>query len=493
MTNSEIESTLKGWVTENQRLSPKALALIGGESMNREQMIEALSKIVGKENVSYSETDLFLYGYDASLFKGRPDCIVFPGSTEEVSKIVKFCHQENIPVIPRGSGTNLSGGTIPTRGGVILHFSRMNKILEIDLENQRAVVEPGLFTLTLKNQLARYGYVYQPDPASEKVSTFGGNFAENSGGPHCLKYGVTTNHVLGAEVVLPDGEVIQIGGKALDQPGYDLTGLLVGSEGTLGIATKLILRIMPKPEAVKTLLAIFNSLEDAGRTVSAIIAEGIVPATLEILDQLTIKAVEASVHAGFPLDAEAVLLIEIDGLKDGMERLAERIIEICQKNQAREVRVARTESERTQLWAGRKGAFGAIARLRPNYLVCDGTVPRTKLPEVLTRVMEVSKKYNLPIANVFHAGDGNLHPLILFDERDEDELKRVHLAGSEIMKLCAEAGGTISGEHGIGTEKMKEMFFVFSPQDLAAMRKVKMAFDPEEILNPGKILPEVSA
>ncbi len=461
--------------------------------MNRDQMVEELSKIVGKENVSFSETDLFLYGYDASLFKGRPDCIVFPGSTEEVSKIVKFCHQEKIPVIPRGSGTNLSGGTIPTKGGIILHFSRMNKILEIDLENQRAVVEPGLFTLTLKNQLARYGYVYQPDPASEKVSTFGGNFAENSGGPHCLKYGVTTNHVLGAEVVLPDGEVVQIGGKALDQPGYDLTGLLVGSEGTLGIATKLILRIMPKPEAVKTLLAIFNSLEDAGRTVSAIIAEGIVPATLEILDQLTIQAVEASVHAGFPLDAEAVLLIEIDGLKDGMERLAERIMEICQKNQSREVRAARTESERTQLWAGRKGAFGAISRLRPNYLVCDGTVPRTKLPEVLTRVMEVSKKYNLPIANVFHAGDGNLHPLILFDERDEDELKRVHLAGSEIMKLCADAGGTISGEHGIGTEKMKEMFFVFSPQDIAAMKKVKMAFDPEEILNPGKILPEVSA
>lgn len=461
--------------------------------MNREKMIEELSKIVGKENVLYSDTDLLLYGYDASLFKGKPDCIVFPGSTEEVSKVVKFCYQEKIPVIPRGSGTNLSGGTIPTKGGVIIHFSRMNKILEIDLENQRAVVEPGLFTLTLKNQLARYGYVYQPDPASEKVSTFGGNFAENSGGPHCLKYGVTTNHVLGAEVVLPDGEVIQVGGKALDQPGYDLTGLLVGSEGTLGIATKLVLRIMPKPEAVKTLLAIFNSLEDAGRTVSAIIADGIVPATLEILDKLTIKAVEESVRAGFPLDAEAVLLIELDGLKDGMERLAERIMDICQKNQAREVRLAKTEAERTQLWAGRKGAFGAIARLRPNYLVCDGTVPRTKLPEVLTRVMEVSKKYNLPIANVFHAGDGNLHPLILFDERDEDELRRVHLAGSEIMKLCADAGGTISGEHGIGTEKMKEMFFVFSPKDISAMKKVKLAFDPEEILNPGKVLPEVSA
>jgi glycolate oxidase len=404
---------------------------------------------------------------------------------------VRFAHEKGIPILPRGSGTNLSGGTVPTKGGLILHFSRMNKILEIDIENQRAVVEPGIFTLTLKNQLARYGYVYQPDPASEKVSTFGGNFGENSGGPHCLKYGVTTNHILGAEIVLNDGEVIQVGGKALDQPGYDLTGLLVGSEGTLGIATKVILRIMPKPEAIKTMLAIYNSLEDAGRTVSAIIAEGILPATLEILDRLTIKAVEESVHAGYPLDAEAVLLIELDGHKDGMERLAEQVMEICRKNKVREVKAAKNDAERTQLWAGRKGAFGAISRLRPNYLVCDGTVPRTKLPEVLSKVVEVGKKYNLAIANVFHAGDGNLHPLILFDERNEDELKRVHLAGSEILKLCADAGGTISGEHGIGTEKKKEMLFVFTPRDIEAMKKVKRAFDPEELLNPGKVLPEI--
>ena len=461
--------------------------------MEREKLIEEMTKIVGKENVLSSETDLLLYGYDASLFRGKPDCIVLPGSTEEVSKIVKFAHGAGIHVIGRGSGTNLSGGTIPTQGGIIIHFSRMNKVLEIDIENQRAVVEPGIFTLALKNALARYGYVYQPDPASEKVSTLGGNFGENSGGPHCLKYGVTTNHILGAEVVLYDGEVIQVGGKTLDNPGFDLTGVLVGSEGTLGIATKLILRIMPKPEAVKTMLAIYNTLEDAGRTVSAIIGDGIVPATLEMLDRLTIKAVEESIHAGFPLDAEAVLLIELDGLKDGMERLAERIMEICKKNNAREVKTAKTEAERTQLWAGRKGAFGAIARLRPNYLVCDGTVPRTKLPEVLTKVMEVGKKYNLVIANVFHAGDGNLHPLILFDERNEEELRKVHLAGSEIMKLCADAGGTISGEHGIGTEKKKEMLFVFTPKDIGAMKKVKMAFDPEDLYNPGKVLPEVEA
>jgi glycolate oxidase len=458
--------------------------------MERDKMIERLAEIVGKENVLSSETDLMLYGYDASLYRARPDCIVLPGSTEEVSKIVAFTHQAGIPAVPRGSGTNLSGGTIPTRGGVVIHLSRMNRILEIDTENQRAVVEPGVFTLALKNELARFGYVYQPDPASEKVSTFGGNFGENSGGPHCLKYGVTTNHILGAEVVLNDGTVVPIGGKALDVPGYDVTGLLVGSEGTLAIATKVIVRIMPKSEAVKTMLAIYNSLEDAGRTVSAIIADGILPATLEMLDKLTIKAVEESMHAGFPLDAEAVLLIELDGLKDGMERLAERIMEICRKNNVREVKAAASEAERTQLWAGRKGAFGAISRLRPNYLVCDGTVPRTKLPEVLGKVMEVGRKYDLVIANVFHAGDGNLHPLILFDERNQDELSRVHLAGSEILKICADAGGTISGEHGIGAEKMKEMLLIFTPQDIAAMKKVKKAFDPGSTYNPGKILPE---
>lgn len=461
--------------------------------MERERMVDELAQIVGRENVLVSEMDLMLYGYDASLYRGRPDCIILPGSTEEVSKIVGFAHKEGIPIVARGSGTNLSGGTVPSRGGIVLHFSRMNRILEIDIENQRAVVEPGIFTLVFKNELARYGYVYQPDPASEKVSTFGGNVGENSGGPHCLKYGVTTNHILGAEVVLSDGEVIQIGGKPLDNPGYDLTGVFVGSEGTLGIATKIILRIMPKPEAVKTMLAVYNTLEDAGTTVSAIIADGIIPATLEMIDKLTIKAVEESIQAGYPLDAEAVLLIELDGIKDGMERIAERVMEICRKNNVREVKAAENEEERAQLWAGRKGAFGAVARLRPNYLVCDGTVPRTKLPEVLGKVMEVGRKYNLPIANVFHAGDGNLHPLILFDERDEEELSKVHAAGSEILKLCADAGGTISGEHGIGAEKMKEMFFVFTPRDMAAMRKVKMAFDPEDIYNPGKVIPEAEA
>jgi len=458
--------------------------------MDSEKLIEALGRIVGEEGVFNSETDLAVYGYDASLFSARPEAVVLPRSTEEVSAVLRFAHQEKIPVVARGSGTNLSGGSIPARGGIVLHFSRMNRILEIDLENQRVVVEPGLFNLDLQNELARHGYYYAPDPASQKVSTLGGNLGENSGGPHCLKYGVTTNHILGAEVVLPDGTVIWTGGKASDNPGYDLVGILVGSEGTFGIVTRLVLRIMRKPEAVQTFLAVYDSLEDAGNTVSAIIGAGIIPATLEMMDRMVMKAVEDSIHAGYPLDAEAVLIIELDGIRDGMDRLARRITEICRANHVREVKMATSEAERMKLWAGRKGAFGAVARLRPNYLVCDGTVPRTKLPGVLKKVLEIGRKYELEIGNVFHAGDGNLHPLILFDARNEDELRRVHLAGAEILKACAEAGGTISGEHGVGTEKIGGMALVFSPDDMEAMKRMKMAFDPDGTCNPGKVLPE---
>ena len=455
--------------------------------MDRTEMIDQLSRIVGKENVLVSEMQQRLFGYDASLYRANPDCVVLPSSTEDVSRVVAFAHENGIRVVARGAGTNLSGGSVPSQGGIVLQFSRMNKILEIDIENQRVVVEPGIVTLDLKNVLAGYGYVYQPDPASEKVSTMGGNFAENSGGPLCLKYGVTSNHVLGAEVVLANGDVVEVGGKALDNPGYDLTGLLVGSEGTLVIATKITLRIVPKGEAVKTMLATFNTIADGGNTVSDIIADGIIPATLEMMDNLTIKAIEGAFNLGLPLDAAAILLIELDGLTDGMERLAERVMEICRKNNVREVTAAQNEAERANLWAGRKGAFGAVGKLRPNYLVCDGTVPRTELTEVLSKVIEVGKKYNLDIANVFHAGDGNMHPLILFDERDKDELERVHKAGMEILKVCADHGGTISGEHGVGTEKIDAMPFVLSPADIAAMKKVKTVFDPDGVYNPDKI------
>ena len=460
--------------------------------MEKEKMIQELAKIVGKEDVLSSEMQLRLYEYDASLIRSKPDCIVLPGSTEEGSKVVKFAHENKIPVIARGAGTNLSGGSVLTQGGIALLFTRMNKILEVDTENQRVVVEPGVVTLDLKGVLAKHGYDYQPDPASEKVTTLGGNFGENSGGPHCLKYGVTSNHTLGAEVVLYDGTVVTMGGKSLDNPGFDLTGVMVGSEGTLGIVTKMVLRIMPKQEAVKTMMAVFNSIEDGGSAVSAIIADGIIPATLEMMDNLTIKAVEEAYKVGLPLDAAAILIIELDGLKDGMERLSERIAELCRKNNVREIRVAQNQAERDKIWAGRKGAFGAVGRLRPNYLVNDGTVPRTKLPATLKKVFEISKKYNVPIANVFHAGDGNLHPLILFDERDKDELHRVHQAAMEILKACADMGGTISGEHGIGVEKLDAMHFIFGPRDLQAMKNVKMAFDPEDIYNPGKLLPPLT-
>jgi len=461
--------------------------------MEKQTLIERLKEIIGPEYVLHSEMDLTLYGYDASLMKGKPDVVVIPSSTEEVSRVVGLAYQEKIPVIGRGSGTNLSGGTVAVRGGIVIHFSRMKRILEVDLPNRTVTVEPGIITLDLQNLLLKQGFLYAPDPASQKVSTLGGNFGENSGGPHCLKYGVTTNHVLGAELVLYDGSVVWTGGKSQDTPGYDLTGLLVGSEGTLGIATKIILKLIPAPEAVKTMLAIYDSIQDASNTVSAVIAEGIVPATLEMMDNLVLKAVEESVHAGYPTDAAAVLIIELDGMVDGMERQAEKIMEICRRHNVREIRLAKSDAERADLWAGRKGAFGAVSRLRPSYLVCDGTVPRTKLPEVLSKVLEVGKKYNLPIGNVFHAGDGNLHPLILFDERDQGDLERVHKVAAEILKICVDAGGTISGEHGIGTEKLKEMSLIFTDSDIDFMRQIKKAFDPYDMWNPGKVIPAATA
>ncbi len=458
--------------------------------MQKAELIVRLKEIVGGEHVLSSDMDLELYSYDASLDRAKPDAVVLPGSTEEVSKVVAMAYKEKIPLIGRGSGTNLTGGTIPIKGGIIIHFSRMNRILEIDLPNRTATVQPGVITLDFQNRVAEAGFIYAPDPASQKVSTLGGNFGENSGGPHCLKYGVSTNHILGAEVVLDDGSVVWVGGKAQDNPGYDLTGLLVGSEGTLVIATQLILRLIRAPEAIKTLLAIYDTVEDGADTVSAIIAEGIVPATLEMMDNKVIQAVEASVHVGYPLDAAAVLIIELDGMSDGMDKKAEKIIDICNRHNVREIRLAKSESERAGLWAGRKGAFGAVARLRPSYMCCDGTVPRTKLPQALARVMEVGKKYNLPIGNVFHAGDGNLHPLIMFDDRDDEEKKRVLEAGSEILKICADLGGTISGEHGVGIEKLEETHFIFCEQDLEFARKIKKTFDPMDLLNPGKMIPE---
>ena len=461
--------------------------------MEKEHVRDALRRIVGKENVLWKDVDLTVYSYDAGLGKGKADLVAFVDNSDQVAQIVSVLYKEGISYVARGSGTNLTGGTVPLEGGVVIEFSRMNRILEIDIENERVVVEPGIYNLTVQNALAEKCYYYAPDPASQKASSMGGNLGENAGGPHCLKYGVTSNHVLGAEVVLPNGEKTWIGGKALDAPGPDLMGLLVGSEGTLGIATKIVCRIMRSPERVLTMLCIYSSVEAAGQTVSDIVAEGIIPATLEIMDNLVIRAVEASVHAGYPLDAEAVLLIELDGLTDGMDEQMKRITEICEKDGVVSYRLAKDANERNILWAGRRGAFGAVARLRPAYLVCDGTVPRTELPKALAAVKKISEKYKVPIGNVFHAGDGNLHPLILFDDRDADELARVHKAGREILKVCADLGGTISGEHGIGTEKLREMSFVFKDGDIRMMRGIKQAVDPKGLCNPGKVIPKEEA
>ncbi len=457
--------------------------------MNREDLIQFLRGLLGQEWVLTSETDRAAYGYDGSLHGGLPDVIVLPKTTDQVSAIMSLASREGIPIVARGSGTNLSGGSIPLRGGIVIHFSRMNRILEIDTENQRAVVETGVINLDLQNALSPYGFYFAPDPASQKVSTLGGNLAENAGGPHCLKYGVTTNHVLGAEVVLPDGEVLWIGGKRSDRPGYDLLGVLAGSEGTLAIVTQMIVRITRKPEATQTFLAIFNSLEQAGNTVSAIIGAGIVPATLELMDRMVLTAVEDSIHAGYPRDAEAVLIIELDGIIDGMDRLAQNIVRICEANEVREIKRATSVEDQARLWAGRKGALGALARLRPNYLLEDGTVPRTRLPEVLKKVVAVGAKYDLPIGIFLHAGDGNLHPTILFDAANDEERNRVLHAGEEILKICVDAGGTISGEHGIGIEKIDGMNLLFSPPEIESMVHLKQVFDPSGILNPGKLIP----
>jgi glycolate oxidase len=454
-------------------------------------LVDELRQVVGKANVLDSAVDLQLYQYDAYLEERRPDAVVFVHSTDEVAGVVRACNKYGVPFVPRGGGTNLSGGTIPRQGGVVLAMIRMNRILEVDLPNLRARVQPGLFNLELGTALAPLGYQYLPDPASQKAATLGGNVAENSGGPHCFKYGVTTNHVLGLTVVLPDGDVVTLGGKAPDAPGYDLTEMFVGSEGTLGICTEVVVRIVRLAEGVKTMLAIYDSIEEGSQTVSAIVAAGMVPATLEMMDQLVIKAVEESIHCGLPLDCATVLIIEVDGLKDDLDAQVRAIVDLCTAHGAREVRVAKDETERAMLWAGRRGAFGAVARITPSYLVCDGTVPRTALPKVLRKVAEVSKKYNLMIPNVFHAGDGNLHPLILFDWRDADQKARVMKAGMEILELCVEMGGTISGEHGVGLEKIEAMRLVFSEADIRSQVRVKRAFDAKDLANPGKMFPRL--
>ncbi len=453
------------------------------------RLLRRLRKIVGKEHVRSDPTDLEVYSYDASLAKGQPGAVVFPADTRETANVVRAASEAGIPYVPRGFGTNLSGGSIAPENGLIICLSRLNRILSIRTDRRCAQVQAGVTNLELQNALAPLRFFYAPDPASQKVATLGGNVGENSGGPRCVKHGVTKNHILGLEVVLPDGEAVRIGGQVLDPPGYDLCGILVGSEGTLGIVTEITVRILPLAESVVTLLAVYDQVADAARSVSEIIAEGIVPASLEMMDAMVIRAVEESYPCGYPLDAAAVLIIEVDGPAVGLKGQAERIREICSAQGCRQVREAGDSGERDLLWAGRRGAFGAIARLAPSYLVADCTVPRTKLPEALERVRAIAERHQLAHGNVFHAGDGNLHPLLFFDSRDPDQLHRVHEAGWEIMKECVDLGGTITGEHGVGVEKLEAMHMIFSEDDLDAQRAVRHAFDPEQRLNPGKAIP----
>ena len=451
--------------------------------------ISNLRQIVGDTQVSVSRAGTELYSYDASLAKGQPGVVVFPGNTAEAAQIVKITREAGVAFVPRGFGTNLSGGTVLVTGGVVICLSRFNRILNIAPRRRFAVLQPGVTNLELQNALAPLGFFYAPDPASQKVATLGGNVGENSGGPRCLKYGVTTNHILGMEVILANGEIVRVGGSAYDPPGYDLRGAMIGSEGTMGILTEVTVNILPLPEAIVTLLVIYDDIADAARSVSDIMSAGIVPTTLEMMDAPIINAVEDSYACGYPRDAAAVLIIEVEGLPVGLPDQVAQISDLCRQNQCRDIREAKDDSERNRLWEGRRGAFGAVARIAPNYLVNDCTVPRTKLPEALSRVAAIVQKYDFEHGNVFHAGDGNLHPLIFFDSRDADQLKRVKKAGWEIMAACVELGGTISGEHGVGLEKIDAMRMVYTEQDLGAQRALQQAFDPEKILNPGKVIP----
>jgi glycolate oxidase len=451
------------------------------------ELIRELEQIVGPDYVIWRPEDLLVYEYDGSIEKGAAQTVVVPGSAEEVADIVKLAHRRGIAVTPRGAGTGLAGGSVALENALVLVFTRLNRILEVDAENRVAVVEPGLVNIRLSDAVAHLGLQFVPDPSSQKACTVGGNVAVNSGGPHCLAYGVTTNHVLGVEVVLADGTTMWLGNQARETPGYDLRGVFVGSEGTLGIVTKIAVRLVATPEAVHTTVATFQRMDDASQAVSDIIAGGIVPAALEMMDHTAITAVEPAYHPGYSLDAEAVLLVEVDGLRETVEEQAPRIEEVCRANNATDTWNATEPERREQLWAARKGAFGAFGNLAPNYSMADGVVPRTRLPEVMRKVQAIAAEIELTIANVFHAGDGNLHPCILFDERKPGELAKVIEGNKRILEVCVAAGGALTGEHGIGVEKQEFLPMVFTEADMAAMARLKPAFGAGDTFNPAKL------
>jgi len=453
------------------------------------RILDELRAIVDGRGLISSPEELHTYECDGlTNLRVLPRAVLLPTSTDQVQAIVRICHRERIPFVARGSGTGLSGGALPVENGIVISLARMNRILEVDFPNARVVVEPGVINLDVTGRIEHNEYFYAPDPSSQSICSIGGNVAENSGGAHCLKYGFTTTHVLGLEVVLPDGTLVHFGGKTLDAPGYDLAGVFVGSEGTLGIATKIILRIVKRPECVRTLLAAFPSTNEAGAAVSGIIAAGMLPAAIEMMDNLAIQAAEAAVHPDYP-DCGGLLLVELDGPVAEVETLMTDVNEICRSNGASEIRMAQSEAERALVWKGRKSAFAAMGRISPNYIVQDGVIPRTALPQVMSEIERLSQEIGLRVANVFHAGDGNLHPLVLYDRRIPGQEEAAEALSNNILELCIAAGGSITGEHGVGEDKKKMMSKMFAEPDLLTMQRVRCAFDPLQLSNPTKIFP----
>jgi glycolate oxidase len=457
-------------------------------------LLDELREILGADGIVSHTTELKVYECDGwTVEKSAPDVLLLPRSSTQLSGVLAALHRRGIAFVPRGAGTGLSGGCLPLNAPAMICTSRMNRIVEIDLENRRVAAESGVVNLHVTNAVQSKGFFYAPDPSSQVACTIGGNIAENSGGPHTLKYGVTTNHVLALELVLPDGQVVELGDSTEERCGYDLVGAVVGAEGTTGIVTRATLKLMREPENHRTLLAAFPDVDTATHAVSRIIASGIVPAALEMMDQMIIRAVEEAFHVGLPLDAGAVLIIELEGLEAGLRSYADEVVNTVNAAGASSVRLARDEADRTLLWKARKRAFGAVGRLAPNYATQDGVVPRTCLPRILRVIADVSRRYDLRIGNVFHAGDGNLHPIVLYDERDPDQVRRAIDAGRDILKACLEMGGSLTGEHGIGVEKIGEMALMFSPDDLRVMTELRRVFDPFERSNPGKVIPQTGA
>lgn len=458
----------------------------------RAELAAALRRIVPDEGVIDSEEELRAFDCDGLMaYKQLPLIVVLPETTEQVSKVLKYCHENSIKIVPRGAGTGLSGGALPLADAITLGLGKFKKILDIDFENRCVVTQPGVTNLGITQAVEHAGFYYAPDPSSQIACSIGGNVAENSGGVHCLKYGLTTNNVLGVEMVLMNGDVVRFGGKHLDAGGYDLLGVITGSEGLLGVITEVTVRILKKPEVARALLIGFPTMLDAGKCVADVIADGIIPGGMELMDKPIIHATEDFVHAGYPLDVEGLMIVELDGPEAEVAYLVERVEKIARACNATTVRISESDDERARFWSGRKNAFPAVGRISPDYICVDGTIPRKKLAEVLERIAEYSEKHGLRVANVFHAGDGNLHPLVLFDANQPGELEAAEKLCADILTLCVEVGGVLSGEHGIGVEKRDLMGTMFTEDDLKQQQRVKCAFDPEHLLNPGKVYPEL--